>query len=458
MPNRLALLALSDPRGDLDLVAKTISLAHSKDVNAQAIFFLGNFAGPLLSKPELYMLDGARRTLDLELKSHEHTYRKDNVTTLTQLLHFIEANPDRFRRSSETNAVRTIHTLLGRRDEHGKFVEYGIAAKKARAVYATAAKLFSKSRIPCHVMADTVLTEEVIPEQHWLHFSWVSVGGFSVRCLGASELEDADAIPEYFPGPRRGGKLVRIENYPISGADIIFAYVLNPVLHELLSTAERKLVVMCGNGQIDTGYPKNIVSTQRAHTAYLYTIDGTKVVRRMHEYENAAFKASTLDDPGGDTSSTTRFNRRAVRRAEIETQVRLAGLAKDLVLFTDLLRKENPDLAAQIEKSENRADALFRYVQFLEHHRVALRQALSAERAGLERLVNKVTPYFSEEQVAKVNDLLKRRPEPTSPVEELDAANEAIAAMLSAFLAARLASPPRVEGEPGPVTSDVKPT
>ncbi len=440
MPNRLTILVLSDPRGDNDLVAKTIALAQQKEVQASAIFFLGNFCGPLLTKPELFQIDGARRTLELELRSHEHTYRNAGVTTLPQLLLYIERNPDRFRRNVEMNAFRSIVTLIGRRDEHGKFMEFGAAAKKARGVYAVAAKLFSKSRVPVYMMGDTLLAEEVIPEVYWLHFSWVSVLGFSIRCLGASEIEDLDALPEYVLGPRRGGRLIRIESYPISSADIIFAYVLNPVLHELLSTAERKVVVMCGNGQIDTGYPRNIVSTQRPSAAYIYTIDGTKVVRRSYDYENGAFKAPVYDDSSSDTSSTTRFSRREVRRAELETQVRLAGLAKDLVQFTELLRRENPDLASQIEKSENRADAVVRYVQFLEQQRIHMRQVLSAERAGIERVVNKITPYLTEEQTSKLNEMLKARPEVTAPIEALDGANEAIANLLSAYLSGRFSN------------------
>jgi hypothetical protein len=437
MPNRLSLLALSDPRGDMDLVARTIAFAQQKDVQVGAIFFLGNFCGPLLSKPELFQLDGARRTLEIELRAREHTYRTVDVATIPQLLEYIELNPDRFRRAAETSAVRTMHSLVGRRDIVGKFKDLGSAAKKARAIYSQAAKLFAKSRVPCYMMADTVLAEESIPEAHWLHFSWVSVQGFSIRCLGASEVEDADALPEYFTGPRRGGKLIRMEAYPIASADVIFAYVLNPVLHELLSTAERKLVIMCGNGQIDTGYPRNIVSTQRPHGAYVYTLDGTKVIRRCHEYANGAFQTAVYDDSSSDTSSSTRFNRREVRKAELETQVRLAGMAKDLMQFTALLRQENPDLAAQIEKSENRADAVFRYVQFLEQQRVVMKQVLSAERAGLERVVNKITPYLTEEQTGKLNDLLKLRPEATAPIEQLDGANEAIATLLSGFLAGR---------------------
>ena len=437
MPNRLSLLTLSDPRGDLDLVAKSIALAQQKDVQAAALFILGNFCGPLLSKPELFQLDGARRALDLELRSHEHTYRNAGVSTMPQLLQYIERNPDRFRRNSEMNAFRAIVSLVGRRDEYGKFLEFGAAAKKARATYAAAAKLFSKSRVPVYFMGDTILAEELIPEAHWLHFSWVSVLGFSIRCLGVSELEDLDALPEYFIGPRRGGRLIRMETYPIASADIIFAYVLNPVLHELLSTSERKLVIMCGNGQIDTGYPRNIVSTQRPGAAYHYTIDGTKVIRKCYDFENGAFKFPVTDDPSSDTSSSTRFNRREVRRAELETQVRLAGLAKDLVQFTELLRRENPDLASQIEKAENRADAIVRYVQFLEQQRVQMRQVLSAERAGLERVVNKITPYLASEQTDKLNDLLKHRPELTAPIEQLDGANEAIADQVAAFLQGR---------------------
>jgi hypothetical protein len=449
MPNRLTILSLSDPRGDLDLVTKTLALAAQKDVQAAAIFILGNFTGPLLSKPELFQLEGARRTLEIELRGHEHTYRNAGVTTVTQLLAHIERNPERYRRNAETNACRAITSLVGRRDDFGKFTEFGLAAKKARAVYAQAAKLFSRSKVPVYMMADTVLAEEVIPEAYWLHFSWVSVLGFTVRCLGASELEDLDALPEYFVGPRRGGKLIRTETYPIASADLIFAYVLNPMLHELLAQSERKLVIMCGNGQIDTGYPRNIVSTQRPNAAYCYTIDGTKVVRRCYEYENGAFKAPVMDDSAHDTSSTTRFNRRAVRKAELETQVRLAGLAKDLVQFTDLLRRENPDLAATIEKAENRADAIFRYVQFLEGQRVHFRQILSAERAGLERLINKLAPYLTPEQTTLLNDLLKKHPESSAAVEQIDAANETLANLVAEYLSLKFGNgAPKAEEKP----------
>jgi hypothetical protein len=441
VPNRLCFLSVSDVRGDLDLVAKAIAHAQSKEVVAQGIFFLGNFVGPVLSKPEYLTIESARRTLQNELRAHEPVYKEQGIFNVWALMNHMQRNPDRYRRGAELSAINYYRQLLGRKDDGGRFTEFGVAARKAKAIYAQALKLFQKSKIPVYLMADTVFAEDV-PEQYWLHFSWVSLSGFSMRCVGAAEIDDREAIPEYFMGPRRGGRLVRIEGYPFSSADIIFAYVLSPVLHEVLSTHERKFVVMCGDGQIDTGYVRNIVSTQRPRMAYAYAVDGTKVVRRSYDYIEGAFGQAVIED-GQDHSSTTRFIRKSgIKRAEIETQVKLASLGSDLVRFVDLLRKENPDMADQMEKAESRAEAIFRYVQYLEQGRDGLRSILAAERAGFERLISKVTPYFTPEQNAAFNDLLKERPDASAAVEAVDRANERIADLMTRILAERFGAAP----------------
>ncbi len=440
MPNRLTFVSLSDVRGDMDFLSKAIALAVSRDVQAQGIFLLGNLAGPLLSKPEYLQLDAARRTLTFELKAHDSHYRELGIMSVWSLMTHMGRFPDRYRRGAEVSAVGCYRQLLGRRDETGKFAELGTGARKAKAVYAQIAKAFSRARVPCYLMADTVFAEE-LPEEQWLHFSWVSLAGFSIRCLGAAEIDDREAVPEFFVGPRRGGRFVRIEGYPFSSADIIFAYVLSPVLHEVPSTHEKKLVIMCGDGQIDTGYPRNIVATQRTSMLYQYIVDGTKVIRKSYEYAAGAFKPPTTED-GTETSSTTRFVRKGgIKRAEIETQVRLAGLGSDLVKFIDLLKHEDPALAAQMEKAENRAEAIFRYIQYLEGQRQALRGQLSSESAGFERLLGKLCPYLGDEGTARINEAIRARPDVSAGVEARDGANEQISELVSRLVAQRLGVP-----------------
>lgn len=452
MANRVSFLSLSDPRGDVDLVARTLDLARQKDVRSDGVFLLGNLAGPLLSAAETFALDTSRRALERDLKVNEHQYRKEGVDSIHRLLLKIARDPQAHRGTPAVQAAQTFRSLVGTRDEHGAFVQFGVAAKKARAVYAQLAKAVARSKVPVFVMADTIFAEELIPEASWLHFSWVSLSGYSFRCLGASELEDRDAIPEYFLGPRRGGKLVRAETYPVAGADILFAYVLSPVLHELLSTSQRKLVVMCGNGGLDMGYEKNTVATQKGGVAYDYTLDGARLVRRCFDYDGRGFGEPRLDDLDGH--STSARTRRRVRKAEIETQVRLAGLGKDLITLTDLIKQEDPDLADQISRADNRAEAIFRYIQYLERERTALRQALSADRAGLERILNKIAPYLGADHAQRLFNLLRQRPD-TTDVEEMDAANETVAIFLETVLKETVGEPPSGQGAPAADAGEV---
>lgn len=436
MANKITFLSISDPRGDLDFVAKAIALAQRKDVRADGIFLLGNFCGPLLSRDQQYALSNARRTLEKELEVGHVLYREQGINKLWDFIDFAMQNPDRFRRGGVPAAIDTMRKLVGIQDRLGNVVQFGKAAKMARTVYGKAVKLFGKSRIPCYLMADTILAEEVVPEDYWLHFSWVSIAGFSVRCLGPTEIEDWDAISEYFLGAKRGGVPVRLENYPIGGADIIFSYTINPVLHEVLSSAMKKLVVVSGKGQIDTSYTNNILSTQQAGHAYVYAVDGTQVLRQVYRMEQGSFER--VLDEGGEQATSTKFHRRDIARAELETKMRLAGIGQDLKMLIDFLRVQNPDLAAQIDRADNRAEAVLRYVKYLEEERTALRAVISTERAGFERLLHKLAGFLSEKNCRKLSDMLSRRPELAAGPEALDAANEEITEFLGWILAQTL--------------------
>lgn len=439
MPNRLTVLSVSDPRGDMDFVGKAIALAQQKDVNAQGVFFLGNFAGQMLSKTEYLQLDSARRSLQSELKAHDAHYKELGISNVWGLIDQIARSPEKFRRGPEVAASNAYRQLLGRKDLTGKFGEVGAAGKKARGIYGQAAKLFSKSRVPCYLMGDTIFAEE-LPEAHWLHFSWVSLGGFAIRCLGTGEIDDVDVIPELFLGPRRGGRLIRLEAYPFSSADLIFAYALSPVLHEVLSTHERKLAILCGDGNIDLGYARNVLSTQKHNCAYLYAMDGAKVTRSAYEYRGGTFSQPLVED-GTESTTTTKFRRKGVKRAEIETQVKLAGIGSDLLKLVDLLRIENPDLAAQMEQAENRAEAIYRYIQYLEAQRHQLKGTLAGERAGFERLLGRVSRYFNGAQVAELTAALKARPDATAEVGLQDQANEKIATLVERILGEKFGPP-----------------
>lgn len=430
MGSRTVFLSVSDVRGNLDLLARAIDLANAPDIRAQAVFVLGNFCGPLLTPPEFASVEGARRVLLQEMKSYEQHYADKGVSTVWQMVDEICGHPERYRRGPEVVAATTIRSLMGRRDAKGGFLEVGSAGRRAQALYHQAEALFSKSKIPCYLMADTIFAEEAVPEERWLHFSWISVGGYSVRCLGASEIEDPDSIPDYFVGVRRGRKAVKVEDYPIASADIILSYVLNPQLHDVLSTSQSKLAVMCGDGQFDTGYPRNVVSTQRPGSAYVYVLDNAKAVRRTYDFANGVFQPGPLETGIDEASS-----RRTVK-AERETQLRLAGLGHDLVVFCDLMKKENPQLAEQMERAANRGEAVFRYVQYLEAQRETLREAMAADRVGLERALSKLLPYLTADQARTLHATIGAVPEVSAGIEARDRAHERIAALVEELLRA----------------------
>ena len=119
MPNRVTFISVADPRGDLDFVAKVISLAQQNDVPVQGLFFFGNFVGSLLAKPELSSLDEARRALRHEHLTNESYYKEEGVLNLWDLIQHMSQHSERYRRGTEVGALQCYKQLLGRRDDSG---------------------------------------------------------------------------------------------------------------------------------------------------------------------------------------------------------------------------------------------------------------------------------------------------------------------------------------------------
>jgi hypothetical protein len=424
MSRKFTFLSLHDPRGDLDFVASAVELAQRRDVGANAVFLLGNFCGPLLGPTDREELHGARALLSQELETKRAAYREIAIETPWDLAAHVLANPDRYRRASEINAARTILTFLGYRDRT-KVQDPGIAGTRAIGRYRRGVQVFSGAAVPCYLMADTILAEMHVPERFWLHFSWMTFSGFTVACLGADPA-DPDAIPEYATGPRRRGQLMRMEDYPLNRADVILTLEPSPLLQETLAKSSRQLVILGGDGTLEKDPQEHVLSSQAPGTAYVYFLRGGGVERRAYKHENGKFLDPKIEVPVQPKTGSA-ILRMDQRRAELETKLRLAGVASDLVGLLTLIRKHDPALAERLENTRNRAEAIFEYIRHLEGQVLQLTHGLSAERAGLERILERLKPHLSEEARSRVAAAMAKRPDGAGDVEAVDAANVEIA-------------------------------
>ncbi|MBI2933676.1 MAG: hypothetical protein HYY16_18690 [Planctomycetes bacterium] len=427
----------------MQFLAHVLELGARKDVGAQAVFINGNFVGPVFTAEEQTEFEAARKELQKELDHRRDYYQPLNITDVAMLGQHMAMNPANYRRQTENSALRTLRTLVGLKDKDGRFVELGRAGMRARRFYSDAEKLFKKSHIPVYLMADTVFAEDSIDPSRWLHFAWFSFAGYSIRGLATMDGDLSKGIPEFMLGVRRGGKAVALDEYPLASGDVIFAPSLNPLLHETLAAVPGKLVIVCGDGTVDLSYTGTILSMQKPLTAYLYRSEGARFVRRTYRYNTGSWGEPTPDDIGAAKAAAGRDT--VMRRREIDEQARLAGFGADLVRFVDLVRAENPALADEIEKSRSRVDAIMTYVRELEAQRQKLLNAISTQRAGLERLVRALQPALGEERMARVIAVLNLPPSAQTDVAAIDVANVEVARVVAEAMAALSSQAPAAE-------------
>lgn len=408
MTRRVRFLAVSDPRGDLELLTRTVDFARTS--GAEAAFFLGNLAGPLLEGRDLLELQSARLALVQELD----VFRDRGLHTPWDLARWMKKHPGR----SRGDAVRVFERLLD-----------GVAADRARQFYRAMSGIFAEAALPCFAMADTCFFEDSVPPKHWLHFTTIPLGGARVCALGTPELLDRDALPDVSAGPRRGGEIARVDALPLRDADVVLAYEIGPDLNEALGCTRDKVVILCQPAAEVEGH---VISPQPARAACVYELADGAVERTAYEFAGGSFRPA-----GAPGESTTTILRRRKRRAEMETSFRVAGLGRDLVQLLELLRLESPQLAARLERADNRAEVLFEYVRHLEDDRKRLKDFLSAERAGMERIVRVILPLVGEAPRSMLLEALATRPNLRAEVDSLDSANVRIAAILEQALPTR---------------------
>jgi len=418
MTSSATFLAVSDIRGDLQFLARVLELAVRRDVAAQAIFINGNIVGQVVTAEERAEYEAARTILLKELDYRRDYYREQHIYDVAMLGQHMSANPVNYRRTAENQALRTLRVMLGLKDATGRFVEVGRAGMRARRTYSDAEKLFKKCPVPVYVVADTVFAEDAFDASRWLHFAWFSFAGYSIRGLTSLDGDDSTGVPELAIGVRRGGKSVALDEYPLASGDLIFAPTLNPMLHETLTAVPGKLVVLCGDGSVDLGYPNTIVSAQRPQTAYLYRSEGARFVRRTYRYNTGTWGEPSPDDIAAARLAQPRDT--ATRRRELDDQAKLAGFGHELIKFVDLVRAENPTLADEIEQSRSRVDAIMTYVRDLEAQRAGLVDLISTQRAGLERLVRALEPAVGAERMRRLLEIMNLPPEAQLDVASID--------------------------------------
>ena len=109
--SRATFLSISDPRGDVDFVSSVIDVASRRDVQANAIFVLGNLVGAIVTPEERPVYLEARKILESELTSKRQQYIEEGVRDITSLGHVMTANPDHYRRGEIGQ--------IGRHDDSG---------------------------------------------------------------------------------------------------------------------------------------------------------------------------------------------------------------------------------------------------------------------------------------------------------------------------------------------------
>ncbi len=436
-------LVISDPRGDLDFIAKVLDLGTR--TSAQAVFFIGDFVGSLLTPDERAELNATRPILLKEINDRRDYYSGLNVHDITQLGWHMTQNAANYRRTGENNALRALRALIGLRDSNNRWIESGRALLRAKRVYTDAERLFKRHSTPVYVMADTLLAEDGLDASRWLHFSWFTIGGVAIRALCVTPGDIPDGLPDLAPGPRRGGRPVALAEYPLASGDVIFSPAINPALHETLGAAVGKVVIILGDGHVDRTYADSIVATQKSRTAYLYRFDGRKIARRAYAFGAGTFGEAVKDDIAEALAAPASDNTHA-RRRELEEQAKLASLGRDLIQFVDLLRAQNPAFAEEVERSKDRVEVILKYIRELEAQTSRQAELLATQRAGLERLVKALEPFIGDDGLARVLAVLNIAPELQHDVTTWDNANAATAQLIVDALKARLS----VEtGKPG---------
>jgi hypothetical protein len=420
--SRATFLSISDPKGDIDFVSSVIDVASRRDVQANAIFILGNIVGPIITPEERPVYLEARKVLEHELASKRQHYSDEGVRDITSLGHIMTANPDNYRRGEEIQALRTIRVYVGLKDRSGRLLERGRAALRARKVYEQLEEVFKRSRVPVYILADTILSEEAIPAGRHLEFARLTVAGVPVRALPAEDSEDPDFLPELRLGARRDGRQVNLDEYNLSEGRVIFTPSLNPMVHEVLKTHAGQLVISCGEGTIDCTYPPSIMSTQEKGHAYVYRIEGAAITRGTMRLIKGAFGEATADDIH-QARASIKGEEMIDRRRDLESRARLAGFGQELIKFTRLMKKQNPGLAAEIENSTDRVEVVLKYVSQIEEQLKHLQDVLSVERAGMSRLLRALEPLFGPAHAKRIYASINLPPEKQFDVASVDAAN-----------------------------------
>lgn len=411
MARTLRFLCLSDLRGDFDLLRAAI--ASTNELRAHAIFVLGNSVGPLLAEADHQDLAAARLVLMREYDQNRALYRRRGILSLWDLAGNLSLEIGGF--APEVHkAARSIDRLLGARNRLGRVVSSGVALGKARAFYQTFSQILGTAHVPAYAMADTCLFEEHVPERHWLHYATFFLEGYSISSLGAVELTDPDAVAELAAGPRRKGQTVRLSESAFWKSDILLAYDVGPDLHEFLGATRDRLVVL---SRPAPGYDQHTVAGMESGRPALFHVEERKVMRTTYRSQNGRLAPDSSD---GTEKSASTLLRRKRQREELETSIRIAGLGRDLLALFDLLRTRCPELADRLDRTDNRGQILLEYLDHLEEDRKRLVDLLTAERAGLERIVHRLLPSVPQDLFAQRNT-----------VAEVDAANLAIADLLS---------------------------
>jgi hypothetical protein len=438
---RASFLSISDPRGDIDFVSAAVDIATRRDVQANAIFVIGNIVGSIITPEERPVYFEARKILELELNSKRAQYDQDGVRDITSLGHIMTANPDHYRRGEEIQALRTIRVYVGLKDRSGRLLERGRAALRARKVYEQLEEVFKRSKVPVYVLGDTILAEDSLPPARHLHFARLTVAGIPIRALPVEDYDDPDFLPELRLGARRDGKAVNLDDYPISEGRVIFTPHLNPMVHEVLKSHAGQLVVTCGDGSIDCSYPNSILASQTRGHAYVYRIDGPAMTRGTLRMVKGGFGEATADDVV-QARATMKGDVAQDRRRDLEARARLAGFGQELIKFTRLMRKQNPALAAEIENSSDRVEVVLKYVHEIESQLKHLQDVLSVERAGMSRVIRTLEPIVGPAHAARIYAAFNLPPEKQFDVEAVDAANVEAARLIAEALSLLKSGPP----------------
>jgi len=420
--SRATFLSISDPRGDIDFVSAIIDLASRRDVQANAIFVMGNLVGSIVTPEERPVYLEARKILEFELASKREQYNTEGVRDITSLGHVMTANPDHYRRGEEIQALRTIRVYVGLKDRSGRLIERGRAALRARKVYEQLEEVFKRSRVPVYILADTILSEEAIPAGRHIEFARLTVAGVPIRALPAEDSEDPDFLPELRLGARRDGRPVNLDEYNLGEGRVIFTPSLNPMVHEALKATSGLLVITCGDGSVDCTMPNATMSSQERGQAYIYRIEGAAITRGTMRMIKGGFGEATGDDIH-QARASMKGDEAVDRRRDLESRARLAGFGQELIKFTRLMKRQNPALAAEIENSTDRVEVVLKYVSQIEEQLKHLQDVLSVERAGMSRLIRMMEPLLGPAHAKRIFAAINLPPEKQFDVASVDNAN-----------------------------------